>query len=148
MLIYLDNCSFNRPFDDQSQIRIRIETEAKIHIQEQIIKGNLTLTWSYILDYENSANPFPERKDAIGNWKKHAVSDIDASEEIIKRAEKLKKKGIKSKDALHISCAIKLNCKYFITTDRGLIKKLGKFEQLYVLNPVDFINIIEEKKKC
>jgi len=53
----LDNCSFNRPFDDQNQIRISIETEAKIYIQEQIIKGRLALVWSYMLDYENSANP-------------------------------------------------------------------------------------------
>jgi hypothetical protein len=28
--LYLDNCSFNRPFDDQSQLKIRLETEAKL----------------------------------------------------------------------------------------------------------------------
>lgn len=50
MLIYLDNCSFNRPFDDQSQIRIRIETEAKLYIQENIVSGKLQLCWSYILE--------------------------------------------------------------------------------------------------
>jgi len=33
MRIYLDNCSFNRPFDDQTQLRIRLETEAKQLIQ-------------------------------------------------------------------------------------------------------------------
>lgn len=36
MKIYLDNCCFNRPFDDQSQIRIRLESEAKLKIQEEI----------------------------------------------------------------------------------------------------------------
>jgi predicted nucleic acid-binding protein len=143
MLIYLDNCSYNRPFDDQNQIRISIETEAKIYIQEQIIKGNLSLAWSYILDYENSANPFPERKDVITNWKKHAAADIDENERIIKTAKYLQDKGIKSKDALHIACAIELNCKYFITTDRQLIKKISKFEKIEVMNPVDFINVLE-----
>ncbi len=29
-LIYLDNCCFNRPFDDQEQLNIRIETESKL----------------------------------------------------------------------------------------------------------------------
>jgi len=29
MKLYLDNYCFNRPFDDQTQIRIRLETEAK-----------------------------------------------------------------------------------------------------------------------
>jgi predicted nucleic acid-binding protein len=143
MLIYLDNCSFNRPFDDQNQIRISIETEAKIYIQEQIIKGSLSLAWSYILEYENSANPFPERRDAINNWKKHAVADIDENEKIINTAEYLQSKGIKSKDALHIASAVELNCKYFITTDRQLIKKLSNFEMLEVMNPVDFINVLE-----
>ncbi len=30
MRIYLDNCCFNRPFDDQTHFRIRIEAEAKL----------------------------------------------------------------------------------------------------------------------
>ncbi len=30
MRIYLDNYCFNRPFDDQSQIRINLEAEAKL----------------------------------------------------------------------------------------------------------------------
>ena len=28
--IYLDNCCYNRPYDDQSQIRISLEAQAKI----------------------------------------------------------------------------------------------------------------------
>ncbi len=34
--VYLDNCSYNRPYDDQSQMRIHLETQAKIHIQDMI----------------------------------------------------------------------------------------------------------------
>jgi len=29
MKVYLDNCSYNRPFDDQSQMRIYLETQSK-----------------------------------------------------------------------------------------------------------------------
>jgi hypothetical protein len=28
--IYLDNCCYNRPFDNQLQMKIRLETEAKL----------------------------------------------------------------------------------------------------------------------
>ena len=35
MRIYLDMCCFNRPYDDQTQPRIRIETEAKVVIQHK-----------------------------------------------------------------------------------------------------------------
>jgi hypothetical protein len=31
-LIYLDVCCLNRPFDDQTQERIRLEAEAVLHI--------------------------------------------------------------------------------------------------------------------
>ena len=77
MKIYLDNCLFNRPFDEQSHIRIRIETEAKLAIQEEIRRGTYQLIWSYILDYENRKNPFRERQEQIMKWKKYAITDIE-----------------------------------------------------------------------
>ena len=65
MRLYLDNCCFNRPFDDQSALTIRLETEAKLHIQNTVRAGQYTLGWSYILDYENAANLFKERRIEI-----------------------------------------------------------------------------------
>ena len=41
--LYLDNCCFNRPFDDQSQVKIHIEAQAKLDIQKfssQILSHN------------------------------------------------------------------------------------------------------------
>ena len=34
MRVYLDNCCYNRPFDEQSQLRIRLETEAKMEVHD------------------------------------------------------------------------------------------------------------------
>jgi hypothetical protein len=48
MRLYLDNCSFNRPFDEQSQLKIKLETEAKQFIQKQIISGIYELVWFYV----------------------------------------------------------------------------------------------------
>jgi len=39
MLLYLDNCCFNRPFDDQAQLRISLETQAKLFVQQEILNG-------------------------------------------------------------------------------------------------------------
>ena len=36
MRIYLDNCCFNRPYDNQAQIRISLEAQAKLYIQNLI----------------------------------------------------------------------------------------------------------------
>ena len=142
--IYLDNCCFNRPFDDQSQIRIHIETEAKLHIQREITKGNLQLVWSYILDYENSANPFEFRKTSISEWKKKAFAFVEESDSVLKQAKTIKNYGLKAKDALHITCAIEAECDYFITTDDGIINKGAVVKQIEILSPVDMITIIEE----
>ncbi len=75
MRVYLDNCCFNRPFDDQRQLRIRLETEAKLRIQEAVRSGAVQLAWSYILDFENMNNPFGERREAIRGWRAYVTVD-------------------------------------------------------------------------
>ena len=141
--IYLDNCWFNRPFDDQSQIRIKLETEAKLFIQDKIINKKIEFAWSYILDFENKANPFKERMNYISRWKEYAIIDIKETRKITNKANELLKKGIKSKDALYLSCAIKAKCKYFLTTDNILLKNAEKFKDIKVISPLTFI----EKEK-
>lgn len=41
MLIYMDTCCFNRPYDDQSLIRNSLEARAKLHIQSRIRSGHI-----------------------------------------------------------------------------------------------------------
>jgi hypothetical protein len=45
--VYLDNCTYNRPFDDQEQIKIFLETEAKKHIQRYIVEKRMDLVYYY-----------------------------------------------------------------------------------------------------
>jgi hypothetical protein len=100
MRVYLDNCCFNRPFDDQNQIRINLEAQAKLFVQSQIKDKQIELVWSYILDYENAFNPFEERKITIQKWKSKAILDIEENNQILETAKELISLGIKSKDAL------------------------------------------------
>lgn len=139
MRIYLDNCCFNRPFDDQSQIRIRLESEAKLRIQADIVEEKFKLVWSYILDAENKANPFEERMNAISYWKNQAVSMIKENKKIVKTAKRFNEIGLHSKDALHISCAISGKCKYFLTTDDKIINKNSAIKEIIIIDPIDFI---------
>ena len=41
MRVYLDNCCYNRPFDEQVQLSVRLETEAKMEVQSQMRFGIL-----------------------------------------------------------------------------------------------------------
>ncbi len=58
MRVYLDNCCYNRPYDDQSYMRIHLDTQAKLYIQEMIKEKKIELVNSYMLEYENSKNRF------------------------------------------------------------------------------------------
>jgi len=139
MKIYLDNCCFNRPFDDQSQLRIKLESEAKLKIQTDIQAGNLDLVWSYILEAENEANPFEERKRAIREWKNYTIMEINEETALLDKAKMLNQMGFRSKDALHISCAISAGCQYFLTTDDKILNKNVLIEELTIIDPIGFI---------
>ena len=139
MIVYLDNCCFNRPFDDQSQIRIKLETEAKIKIQDDILNENIQLVWSYVLDYENNKNPFEEKKRAIEKWKNVSCTDINENEQIIINAKKFSQLGLKTKDSLHIACAVFAGCDYFLTTDDKILSKALSVAEIRITDPIGFI---------
>lgn len=141
--IYLDNCCFNRPYDNQENIKVQIETESKLYIQRKIKESQYSLVWSYILEYENQPNPYVIRKEEILEWKKISTIIIKPSEEIFNRAEKLLSYNIKFKDALHLSCAIEAKADFFITTDNPLVKKRNVISDLEIINPINFIEKIE-----
>ena len=137
MRVYMDNCCFNRPFDDQSSLIIHLETEAKLHVQELIRKGEFALCWSFVLDYENGVNPFMEVRNRIGEWKKLACADCNLSDEIADKAAKLMMLGLRQMDASHVACAIHLGADYFLTTDKRILNK--PITEITVMNPIDFI---------
>jgi len=139
MKIYLDNCCFNRPFDDQSQIRIRLESEAKLKIQEEIRAGKFQLVWSYILDYENNKNPFSERKIRIYEWKKYAIIDMQESQLLLETARAIAEKGFQKIDSLHIACAISSECDYFLTTDDKILGHSQLITNININDPIGFI---------
>ncbi len=106
----------------------------------QLIKNKkIQLVWSYILDFESSKNPFEERKQQIERWKLFAVEDIEENNSILRIAQKLEKISLKKIDTLHIACAIYAKCDYFITTDKGILKKAKKVNEIVITDPINFI---------
>lgn len=144
MKIYMDNCCYNRPYDDQTYIRIHLETEAKLHIQELVRNGEIDLVTSYMLEYENGKNRFSHKKQAIADFMNVNESyyvGIDKEAEVKKVAERIMETGIKSADALHVACAILAGSDYFITTDDRLLKL--HTEEIQVVTPGEFIRRLE-----
>jgi len=143
--IYLDMCCFNRPYDEQSQLKIEIETKAKLFIQRMVLEQRLDLVWSYMLDYENSRSNFRQKQSAIQRWQALAIEDIDETPEIVLLAEKIQKTGLKSADSLHVACAISMGCDYFISVDRRLLKYCDN--RIALCDPIEFIRIWEDAAK-
>lgn len=143
MRVYLDNCCFNRPFDDQSQAKVRLETEAKLEIQQRIKDQALELAWSYVLDYESQANPFEERRDVVVRWKTAAAVDVEETDAIIQKAHEIVSRGLRAKDALHVACAMAAGCDFFLTTDDLAVKRMRGFSGIAVMDPTQFIVEVE-----
>ncbi|MDR2883684.1 MAG: hypothetical protein LBV09_01070 [Deferribacteraceae bacterium] len=123
-------------------MKIRLETEAKLHIQKCIRERIYSLCWSFVLDYENSKNPFEDKQNAIALWAKIADDFCPSSDAILLQSKAIVRLGIQSLDALHIACAIKRECHYFITTDKGILSK--HIEGIQLINPIDFVVKMED----
>ena len=139
MRVYLDNCCYNRPFDDQSQPAVRLETEAKLLVQALMRGGAVEYAWSFELRLESSQNPDRQRKRAVSAWATGAAVDIAPTPEIRSRAKEIMGFGIKAADAIHLACAEAAGCDWFFTVDRGILKKVHELGTMRVANPVEFV---------
>lgn len=108
-------------------------------IQDRVLAGEIELAWSYILDFENSANPFPEKRWSIAQWRAKAVVDVAESPAILMQARQCEIFGLKGKDALHIACAVETGCNCFLTTDDRIIAMTDQFNLIKVSSPITFV---------
>lgn len=146
MKLYLDNSFLNRPFDNLNITINRLETEILFWILDLIRERKFILVNSAVIEYENSFNPFPERKFFVEEILKFARIYQNINEKIYLDAKRLVKQfKIKNLDALHLAVAQYAKVDFFITCDYNLIKKLkGK---LNVISPGKFFEKFYEKYK-
>jgi predicted nucleic acid-binding protein len=140
--IYLDTSVFNRPFDDQNQTRVRLEAEAFLSILEKAVSGAIAIIGSSTLLYENSRNPFAERKERVSSYLDIASKIIGTSDNVRKKAVSFERAGFEPIDALHLACAEAGEAEYFITCDDNIIKKARKGQamvQIAVCGPLEFV---------
>lgn len=139
MLVYLDNCCYNRPFDEQKQRKIIEETNAKLVVQELILDRRIDFVSSYVLTYEVDRMSNPIRKAVIHRFLNRAFLYIDQTyaAQIESLAKPIMERGIHTYDAFHIACALFANCDCFLTTDNRVLKFVD--QRILVQNPIDFL---------
>jgi predicted nucleic acid-binding protein len=147
--IYLDVCCLNRPFDDQTQDRVRLETEAILLIINKAIFGKLSLVNSEAIEVEIDNIPDTNRREKISLLGSKTTKEYIAyTQEIIAYAKSLAQLGLKKMDALHIACAKTAKVDAFLTTDDRLIKVAKRnisAIQINIENPLNWLAKQEEE---
>ncbi|GBF82452.1 PIN domain-containing protein [Aphanothece sacrum] len=140
--IYMDVCCFNRPFDDWSQLRIRLEAEAILTIINYFQTEEWLLIGSIALDSEIEQTPDLEKKQQVKDLLTLAKTKISLTEVIQKRTKTLVKLGFKSFDALHLAYAESGIVDVFLTTDDRLLNKATLNQAILkvpVKNPISWL---------
>ena len=140
--IYLDVCCLNRPFDDQTQARIRLEAEAVVMILAQCEAGHWEWIGSEAVGLEVSQTPDPERRRRVQLLASYAHRSIFVGQAEIERAQQLEAWGFSAFDALHLACAESAEVDVFLTTDDKLLRKAAahaKQLQVRVENPLTWL---------
>lgn len=140
MIIYLDNCCYNRPFDDQTQERIHLESEAILTILKMGQMKKDIIVGSEILELEINRMLDENKKRKVLDLYKVADMRILYTDKIKKRSEEIiSVSKIRTFDSLHIAVAEEANADVLLTTDDKFEKMSEKLDlKTRVVNPLRF----------
>jgi len=139
MLIYMDCCCFNRPNDDQTQDKIRIESDVIIAILFKCFYGPWKLIGSDIIEYEIMKTPDLNKRNRVLDLYKIKKENIVMNDIIIERANEIIKYGLKSTDSLHFASAEYRNVNVLLTVDKEFIHNAKRINSsLRVVNPINW----------
>ena len=140
--IYLDVCCLNRPFDDQRQARVRLETDAIWFIIQEALAGRWRWVSSEVVALEIGRTRNPERRERVEALAALAAEEIRVGEEDRARGRKLAALGFGAFDALHVACAERVGVDVLLTTDDQLVKRSVRHKEelrVPVRNPVAWL---------
>lgn len=135
-------CCLNRPFDDQSQDRIRLEAEAVLLILSGVASGAAVLISSEAVLLEAARIPDPERRHRVLVLMESATVSRSVGRSEIERARELTRAGFRPVDALHLACAEAEDSDVFLTTDDRLLRRARRRPstlRVRVANPLAWI---------
>jgi hypothetical protein len=120
MRVYLDLCCLKRPFDDQTQPRIRAESEAVLAVITMGLK-NVEFVQTPALHLENEQNPVFHRANLVRDWLYNQTEFIPQETLLTNRTTELMSVGFKNFDAFHLASAELAGVNKFVTCDDKLL---------------------------
>ncbi len=145
MLIYLDNCSLQRPLDSRSNPRIHLESEAVLAILDLLEAGVVRLVSSEILFFEIERNSEALSRAYALEVMSLAAVQIETGQEVQDLAGRFALQGLRPADALHLASAVYGQADFFCTCDDKLLRRARTVDTspTRVVSPLELIEEIE-----
>jgi len=126
-LLYMDCCCFNRPYDDLSEAKVRLESESIMTIIDLCEQHDFTICGSDVLiDEFNRTVDKVKLEKVLALYSSTISETIELYDEIIDRASDLIQCGIKPFDALHVASAEYAKVDVFLTVDNKLLNAMKR----------------------
>lgn len=141
----MDVSCLNRPFDDQGQMRIRLEAEAVTLILERCDRGEWEQVSSEIAQIEIAAMRDGDRQARLQLLLPGEKAILKLTAGAFERAASLEHIGFKPADALHVACAEEVGADVLLSCDDRLCRLARRRRrqlQVSVANPLDWLKEI------
>ena len=141
VLIYFDLCAIQRPHDDQSSVRVRLEAAAVLGLLDHVRAGGAGLVSSDALVYEAGRNPDAVRRSHAEAVLAGAAAYQTLTAPVESRADDLAAAGLRPLDALHLASAEACGAEYICTCDDQLLRR-GRtlaVPPLRVVSPLELV---------
>ena len=138
--LYLDVCTFCRPYDDQALLPIRLETDAYYLIVNHVERGRYELVVSPVHFAEIADTEDVRQRAEVQQLLERFRSKLSYSAaQVRERAEALFRRKFGVADAAHVAFA-EATADVLITCDHDLVKRCrANAVQVQVFSPVEFV---------
>ena len=142
MRLYFDVCCYSRLYDDQTQVKIYMESEAFLNILNLSKENNDEIIGSPALDLEIDQIDNVEKKDKIKYFYDQTITKkTDYTINVFNRVKELSEQTkIKTLDSFHLSFAENYDVDVLLTTDTKFEKACSKMDlKIKVMNPIKYL---------
>ena len=141
MKIYMDNCCFNRIFDDRTNPKIYLERNSVMIILELVEKGVFKLYGSQMLAYEINSTSDVVKREKLKMIYSLCSEDIFVDEEVVERSVIIRQgSNIRTKDSIHLACCECAKLDVLLTVDRKFKNNANRLPaKIKVMEPTEWL---------